>query len=80
MTRRIHHSLLDDRVGAHADGHAPGHHVALLEGLVVVGAHQQRVLDPHVLADQRPQADHRVLHDRSRAQHAAVADDRLEHL
>mmetsp|Transcript_22098 Transcript_22098/g.57586 ORF Transcript_22098/g.57586 Transcript_22098/m.57586 type:complete len:367 (+) Transcript_22098:824-1924(+) len=72
--------LLHDRVGADAHGQAARHQLALLQGLVVVRAHDHGVLHDGVLRDQCTHAHNGVGDLCVGAHDAAVADDAVGHV
>ena len=59
----VHDGALDVRALAHPQGQAVGVRLALLELLVVVGAHQNRIHNRHISSNLAPQANHRILDD-----------------
>ena len=76
------HSWSGGRSGGRTEAHgkAAGHERALLQGLVVVGAHDEGVVHGAVLVDEGAQADDGVVDARAGADDAAVAQDAVVHL
>lgn len=71
---------LYDRVGANAHGQAAGHEVALLRALVVVAAHDERVLDVAVFAYDGAHTKHSVGYVAARHDDATITKHALFNL